>query len=90
MVGSGPALYRLKPGAKEAEKLTGTLEGGTVSGNLVVRFKGPNDLLASGHPQEGDAAGEPRADPLRPTTARPGHASRARRPTTTSSRSPAS
>ena len=53
MVGSGPALYRLKPGAKEAEKLTGQLEDGTVSGNLVVRFAGPGDLLASGHPQEG-------------------------------------
>jgi hypothetical protein len=53
MVGSGPALYRLKPGAKEAEKLTGQLEGGTVSGNLVVRFAGPGDLLASGHPQAG-------------------------------------
>jgi photosystem II stability/assembly factor-like uncharacterized protein len=53
MVGSGPALYRLKPGAKEAEKLTGKLEAGTVSGNLVVRFAGRNDLLASGHPQEG-------------------------------------
>ena len=54
MVGSGPALYRLKPGEKEAEKLVGTLAGGTVSGNLVVRFKGPKDLIASGHPQEGD------------------------------------
>jgi len=53
MVGSGPALYRLKPGAKEAEQLTGRLDGGTVSGNLVVRFAGPGDLLASGHPQEG-------------------------------------
>jgi hypothetical protein len=53
MIGSGPSLYRLKAGAKQAEKLVGTLEGGTVSGNLVVRFKGPNDLLASGHPQEG-------------------------------------
>ena len=42
------------PGEKEAEKLTGQLDGGTVSGNLVVRFAGPNDLLASGHPQEGD------------------------------------
>jgi hypothetical protein len=53
MVGSGPALYRVKPGAKEAEQLTGRLEGGTVSGNLVVRFAGPDDLLASGHPQAG-------------------------------------
>jgi hypothetical protein len=54
MVGSGPALFRLAPGAKEAERLTGQVPGGTVSGNLVVRFAGPNDLLASGHPQEGD------------------------------------
>ena len=54
MVGSGPALYRAAPGQKEAEKLTGSIDGGTVSGNLVVRFAGPNDLLASGHPQEGD------------------------------------
>ncbi|WP_028063538.1 WD40/YVTN/BNR-like repeat-containing protein [Solirubrobacter soli] len=53
MIGSGPALYRIKPGAKDAEKLTGTVDGGTVSGNLVVRFKGPNDLLASGHPLQG-------------------------------------
>jgi hypothetical protein len=53
MIGSGPALYRLDPGAKEAERLTGQLPGGTVSGNLVVRFAGPNDLLASGHPQDG-------------------------------------
>ena len=57
MVGSGPALFRLAPGAKEAERLTGTLSSpngdGTVSGNLVVRFAGPGDLLASGHPQEG-------------------------------------
>ena len=54
MVGSGPALFRLAPGAKEAERLTGQVPGGTVSGNLVVRFAGPNDLLASGHPQEGN------------------------------------
>jgi hypothetical protein len=54
VVGTGPALYRLAPGAKEAEKLVGTLEGGSVSGSLVVRFRGPKDLLASGHPQDGD------------------------------------
>ena len=42
MVGSGPALYRLAPGEKEAERLTGhSSTGGTVSGNLVVRFAGP-------------------------------------------------
>ncbi|MDA0161051.1 hypothetical protein OM076_12300 [Solirubrobacter ginsenosidimutans] len=54
MVGSGPALFRLAPGAKEAERLTGQLPGGRVSGNLVVRFAGPDDLLASGHPQDGE------------------------------------
>lgn len=54
MIGSGPALYRVAPGSKTGEKITGKLGSGTVSGNLVVRFKGPNDLLASGHPQEGD------------------------------------
>jgi hypothetical protein len=54
MVGSGPALYRVAPGAKEGEPLTGKLtepDGqADVSGNLVVRFAGPGDLLASGHP----------------------------------------
>ena len=54
MIGSGPALFRLAPGAREAERLTGRLADGSVSGNLVVRFAGPGDLLASGHPQEGN------------------------------------
>jgi hypothetical protein len=57
LVGSGPSLFRIAPGAKEAERLTGKLTApqgeGTVSGNLVVRFAGAGDLLASGHPQEG-------------------------------------
>jgi hypothetical protein len=57
MIGSGPALFRVAPGAKAAERLTGSLSmpqgEGTVSGNLVVRFAGKGDLLASGHPQEG-------------------------------------
>jgi hypothetical protein len=57
LIGTGPALYRLPPGAKEAERITGKLTApqgeGTVSGNLVVRFAGAGDLLASGHPQEG-------------------------------------
>jgi hypothetical protein len=54
MVGSGPALYRVKPGSKTGEKVVGKLDGGTVSGNLVVRFTGPGELIGSGHPQEGD------------------------------------
>src|SRR4051794_8373004 len=57
LVGTGPALFRVKPGAKKAERLTGTLTtpqgSGQVSGNLVVRFAGPGDLLASGHPLGG-------------------------------------
>jgi hypothetical protein len=54
MVGAGPALYRVNPGSKEGKEVVGQLDGGTVSGNLVVRFAGPNDLLASGHPKEGN------------------------------------
>jgi hypothetical protein len=45
MIGSGPALFRVAPGAKQGERLTGKLttpQGeGDVSGNLVVRFSGP-------------------------------------------------
>jgi hypothetical protein len=54
MIGTGPALFRLRSGEKEAERLTGrlsTAEGeADVSGNLVVRYAGAGDLLASGHP----------------------------------------
>jgi hypothetical protein len=57
MVGTGPALFRIDPGAKEGERIAGTVTtdngSGTVSGNLVLRFTGAGDLLASGHPQEG-------------------------------------
>jgi hypothetical protein len=54
MVGAGPALYRVEPGSKAGKEVVGQIDGGTVSGNLVVRFAGPDDLLASGHPKEGD------------------------------------
>jgi hypothetical protein len=57
LVGTGPSLFRIAPGAKEAERITGKLTApqgeGTVSGNLVVRFAGAGDLVASGHPQDG-------------------------------------
>jgi photosystem II stability/assembly factor-like uncharacterized protein len=57
MIGSGPALYRLSPGAREAERITGKLSTpqgeGTVSGTLILRFTGPGHLLASGHPEGG-------------------------------------
>jgi len=62
MIGSGPALYRLAPGASAPEELTGQLttpQGeAPVSGNLVVRFAGPRDLLASGHPEGGSSLPE--------------------------------
>ena len=62
MIGSGPALYRLAPGDSAPEELTGQLttpEGeASVSGNLVVRFAGPGDLLASGHPEGGSSLPE--------------------------------
>jgi hypothetical protein len=55
MVGTGPVLFRIDPGAKEGERIAGTVTtdkgAGAVSGNLVLRFTGPGDLLASGHPQ---------------------------------------
>jgi hypothetical protein len=58
MVGTGPAMFIIPPGAKEGERMLGTLSTpagkGTVSGNMVMRFTGPNELLASGHPQQGD------------------------------------
>jgi len=58
LVGSGPALFVVKPGEKEGERILGQLTTpkgpGTVSGNLVVRFTGANELLASGHPQQGN------------------------------------
>jgi hypothetical protein len=58
MVGTGPALFRVDPGAKEGERIAGTVTtpkgSGSVSGNLVLRFTGPGDLLASGHPLEGN------------------------------------
>ncbi len=62
MIGSGPALYRLAPGDSAPEEVTGQLttpQGeAAVSGNLVVRFAGPGDLLASGHPEGGGSLPE--------------------------------
>jgi hypothetical protein len=62
MIGSGPALFRQAPGDKAPEQVTGRLttpQGeASVSGNLVVRFAGPGDLLASGHPEGGSTLPE--------------------------------
>jgi hypothetical protein len=55
MLGTGLGLFRLEKGAQDAERVTGALQGpdgsGSVSSNLVVRYAGPGDLLASGHPE---------------------------------------
>ena len=57
ILGTGLGLFRLEKGAKEAERVTGQLQGpdgsGSVSSNLVVRYAGPGELLASGHPEGG-------------------------------------
>ena len=55
MIGTGLGLFRLEPRAKQAERVVGKLEtpdgAGELSSNLVVRYAGPGDLLASGHPE---------------------------------------
>jgi hypothetical protein len=57
MLGTGVGLFRLDKGAKAAERVVGELRtpdgAGEVSSNLVVRYAGPGDLVASGHPQGG-------------------------------------
>jgi hypothetical protein len=58
IVGSGPAMFIVRPGEKEGERILGVVEApgakGTVSGNMVLRFTGPGELLASGHPRQGN------------------------------------
>jgi BNR/Asp-box repeat len=55
ILGTGLGLFRLDKGAKEAERVIGELAGpdgsGQISSNLVVRYAGPGELLASGHPE---------------------------------------
>ena len=91
MVGSGPALFRLGAGREggRGARPGQTRRAGTVSGNLVLAFAGPGDLLASGHPQEGslpENLGLIRSSDHGDTwSASPASA----RPTTTSSRSSA-
>src|SRR5690349_19246462 len=58
MVGSGPAMFIVRPGEKEGERIQGLIETpeakGTVSGNMVLRFTGPGEILANGHPRQGN------------------------------------
>jgi hypothetical protein len=53
MLGTGLGLFRVKKG--KADRVVGELRGpdgsGPVSSNLVVRYAGPGELLASGHPE---------------------------------------
>jgi hypothetical protein len=55
MLGTGLGLFRREPGARKAERVVGKLDtpdgSGELSSNLVVRYSGPGDLLASGHPE---------------------------------------
>jgi len=52
-------LFRIEPGAGRPEQVTGRLTtdsgSGDISEELVIRFRGPDELIASGHPPEGAA-----------------------------------
>ena len=58
-MGTNTGLFRIPEGASKPEKVVGELEtpdgSGKVSESLVVRFVGPDRLLASGHPSAGAA-----------------------------------
>jgi hypothetical protein len=58
IAGTGLGLYRLAAGERVAERFEGELTtpsgSGPISSNLVLRFTGPGELLASGHPEGGD------------------------------------
>lgn len=43
-------LWRVPAGGGEPEQITGELEGQDISQELVVRFRGPDRLIGSGHP----------------------------------------
>jgi hypothetical protein len=52
-------LFRVEAGAGRPERVTGRLTtdsgAGDISEQLVIRFRGPDDLIASGHPPAGAA-----------------------------------
>jgi hypothetical protein len=58
-MGSNTGLFRIAEGASEPEKVTGQLStpdgDGKVSEALVAEFTGPDQMVASGHPAEGEA-----------------------------------
>ena len=56
IAGTGLGAFRLEAGAKRAKPFDGELatDGatGAISPNLVLRFTGPGELIASGHPKD--------------------------------------
>jgi photosystem II stability/assembly factor-like uncharacterized protein len=52
-------LFRVPPGADQPRLVTGQLTtdsgSGRISEQLVIRFRGPDDMLGSGHPPAGEA-----------------------------------
>ena len=46
-------LWRVPAGADQPEQVTGKLEGEDISQELVIRFRGPDSLIGSGHPPPG-------------------------------------
>jgi len=46
-------VWRVPPDGGEPEQVTGQLEGQDISPELVIRFRGPDQLIASGHPPAG-------------------------------------
>jgi photosystem II stability/assembly factor-like uncharacterized protein len=56
---SNTGLFRFPPGRDRPQKVTGVLStpngSGKISEALVVRFTGPNALIASGHPSSGSS-----------------------------------
>jgi hypothetical protein len=56
LAGSGPAFFRVPPGAKEPQTAAGNIKTpkgtGTLTRDVVVRFAGPGTIIASGHSGE--------------------------------------
>jgi hypothetical protein len=44
-------MWRVPAEGGEPEQVTGALEGQEISPELVIRFRGPDSLIASGHPR---------------------------------------
>jgi photosystem II stability/assembly factor-like uncharacterized protein len=58
-MGTNTGLFRIPEGSSEPERITGELRtpdgAGKVSESLVVRFTGPDQAFASGHPAAGES-----------------------------------